>query len=170
MNSHDAQDRCDAILDAMSDSDASLWRNVGLIREDGRWLSEVLARLVLLIGDDEIRLVDGELESEEPPQGSLLVVTAHTIARADFTTQMSDGGYATTVVEAEAVPRSAATTVRVLTADTIRPGSEWPRMAQISVGLDHTFRGSSLLTIPVRPARGPAAAAVLQLASELARG
>lgn len=169
MNTEAFYERCRAILAALPDTTRSLWDYTAQQGRSSDWLYDLLARIVLLIGEDEPRVVDASLDDQGGPHGFLMVVTDFSIVRASFVSAAAPGAYTAVDATVEAIPRSAVKRVRAVVATTGQPEGAWPRNAQIIVDLDRDLCGSASWTIPENALTRRDAGAIARVASELAR-
>jgi hypothetical protein len=99
------------------------WDDVTWGSDDARWPSDLLGRIVLLVGDQPIEYVSGYVDNDERIHGDVVVLTTVSIIRATFS--LNDGQLDATV---RATNRSSISHVEVLSAASMTndDAAEWP--------------------------------------------
>jgi hypothetical protein len=126
-----------------------------LAREDGGngRISDMFARIVLLVGDERIEVADGELNEVRGDKtsmtGWIVVVTPTRLVGADLTVSWAVNPYGEGQTTVESVPLTAVRGIRSEVATVSRSNdAPWPNGAQIRLALDREFMGALEVRIP----------------------
>ena len=155
------------LVEALDPATASWWENaLGSDSAGTRILRDAISRVVLLIGDADIKLVDGKLSDEDGAAGFLHVVTADRLIRAVFSATRENGQSAETL-SVESVPLSAVRSVRVKEVGTSRQDdAAWPSRVRIRLILDRDLAGETEIELPETVAAAQHHAAALAVLAQ----
>jgi len=124
-------------------------------RHDLRWSTDLLGRIILLIGNEDVVFNSGFVTEEEHISGEIIVLTVSRIIRATFKVAPQEGGPRSglkLVANVSAQRRSSIESVEVLSASLLDsdPNAEWPKRFSVRMTMKDETSILLPLTGPIR--------------------
>ena len=120
------------------------WGNLSDEAPDSRWASELLSRMTVMVGTEDIEYVSGYVQEEETVNGQIIILTATRIIRTDFSAVPAPNYRRTLTATVLATRRS---TIENVSLESVSPWSddgdaEWPRAvsAVVTTADGNSFR------------------------------
>jgi hypothetical protein len=120
------------------------WQNLADDAPDSTWSAELLSRMTIMVGTEDIEYVSGYVQEIESVSGEVVILTPTRIIRADFTAEPAPDYRRTLTATIVATRRS---TIESVALEWVSPWSddgdeEWPRAvsAVVTTADGKTFR------------------------------